>query len=141
MPPSARAMLLAALGLSGCAARSTFHLIRAEQALSAAREAGAEEGAVFQWTMAEEYMLKAREEWGYSDYGVAEELADSAMGWAQKAALTASTVSEEHQLEAAPEVVPEDIAPSTGPVRDIIEPETIDVPEVDDEDPWGEDEP
>ena len=64
-----------AVGVSGCgAARGTYFLVDAEQRLQDAREQGAPE-AVYQWTMAEEHMKKAYEEWGYSDYEAAERMA------------------------------------------------------------------
>jgi hypothetical protein len=73
------------LALAGCgAARGTYFLVDAEQRLQAAREQGASQ-AVYQWTMAEEHMRKAYEEWGYSDYEAAEKMAGLAVDWAAKA--------------------------------------------------------
>jgi hypothetical protein len=83
-------------------------MVDAEQRLQDAREQGAPE-AVYQWTMAEEHMKKAYEEWGYSDYEAAERMAGLAVSWAQKAdeAVTGKTPS----VETAPEVVPETTTP------------------------------
>ncbi len=102
-------LVLVATGASGCgAARGTYFLVDAEQRLQAAREEGAPE-AVYQWTMAEEHMRKAYEEWGYADYEAAEKMAGLAIDWAQRAddAVTGKTPP----LESAPEGVPETTAP------------------------------
>ena len=93
---------------SGCgAARGTYFLVDAEQRLQDAREQGAPE-AVYQWTMAEEHMKKAYEEWGYSDYEAAERMAGLAVSWAQKAD---EAVTHTPSPEPVPEVVPETTAP------------------------------
>ena len=102
------AFVAVANSAGGCgAARGTYFLVDAEQRLQAAREQGAA-AAVFQWTMAEEHMKKAYEEWGYSDYEAAEKMAGLAIAWAQKAddAVTGQT-----PLETAPDSVPETSAP------------------------------
>jgi hypothetical protein len=96
-------------GLGGCgAARGTYFLVDAEQRLQDAREQGAPE-AVYQWTMAEEHMKKAYEEWGYSDYEAAERMAGLAVSWAQKAD-EAVTSQKTPSPEPAPEAVPETTA-------------------------------
>ena len=110
MEPLLRTLAFVALAASagGCgAARGTYFLVDAEQHLQAAREQGAAE-AVFQWTMAEEHMKKAYEEWGYSDYEAAEKMAGLAIAWADKAddAATGQTPP-----ETAPDAVPETLAP------------------------------
>ena len=76
------------VGLTGCyaATRSTVDLGQAERQLAAARAAGAPERAVYAWTMADEYMKKARDEWARSDYQRADEMVKKATKWAAKAA-------------------------------------------------------
>jgi hypothetical protein len=94
---------------NGCAAaRGTYFLVDAEQRLQDAREEGAPQ-AVYQWTMAEEHMKKAYEEWGYADYEAAEKMASLAVDWAEKAddAVTGKTPL----LDGAPDSVPETTAP------------------------------
>ena len=77
--------LAATLGLTGCAAaKGSYVVLTAQQNVHAAQQNGAED-AVYYWTLATEYMEKAREEWGHSDYGPAEELAHKAEEYAQKA--------------------------------------------------------
>ena len=62
-------MVLAALALAGCAAgRGTYFLAEAQQHVRAAEEAGAPTRAVYAWTMADQYMRKAWEEWGNSAF-------------------------------------------------------------------------
>jgi hypothetical protein len=103
------AIVALAAGAGGCgAARGTYFLVDAEQRLQAARDQGAAE-AIYQWTMAEEHMRKAYEEWGYSDYEAAEKMAGLAVAWAQKAddAVTGKTPP----VESAPEAMPETAAP------------------------------
>ena len=78
--------------LTGCTAvKSTVHLTKAEQALQLAREADAPTNAPYAWTMAEELVLKAREEWAASDFGPAEDLSTRAVDAANKAAEQAKT--------------------------------------------------
>jgi hypothetical protein len=76
----------ALLLLGACTAvRGTVKLAQAEQAVLLARQAGAPERAVYAFTRAEAFMVKAREEWGYADYGAAEALCSEATTWADKA--------------------------------------------------------
>ena len=77
--------------LSGCyaATRSTVDMGQAEQSMADARAAGAPERAVYAWTMADEYMKKARDEWGRSDFETADKMLQQATKWANEAAAIA----------------------------------------------------
>ncbi len=80
--------LLPLLGLStsGCtAARATYHLVNTERAWDDALDAGADSLALYEYTLARLYRDKAWEEWGYSDYQTAEELALEATQYCQDA--------------------------------------------------------
>jgi hypothetical protein len=91
--------LLVALLLPGCAAgRSTYYLWTAEREFLAATELEAEQRAVYEYTMAHEHLLKAREEHGYSDYGNAEELAKAAAEWSTRASAVAEYGTTERDL-------------------------------------------
>jgi len=82
----------ALLLLGACTAvRGTVKLAQAEQSVLLARQAGAPERAVYAFTRAEAFMIKAREEWGYADYGAAEALCAEATTWADKARQEAET--------------------------------------------------
>jgi len=71
---------------TGCTAvKGTRTLVDGERALYSASQAGAETAATHAWFMADEYMKKAREEWGYSEYEAAEGYAIMASQWAAKA--------------------------------------------------------
>ena len=74
--------------MSGCyaATKSTVDLVSAQQELESARAMGAPERAVYAWTMADEYMKKAKDEWGRSDYQAADKLLKEAQRWAGQAA-------------------------------------------------------
>ena len=88
MRVTARLITMATLALltSGCAATlSTVHLGKANKAVLRAKERGAEEYAVYEYTMAENYLQKAREESNYSDYRDSIELSRGAAEWADKA--------------------------------------------------------
>jgi hypothetical protein len=79
------AFLLTA-SLTGCTAiRSTVHLAQAEQAYTLAVDAQAETWAPYAHARAHALLLKAREEWGYSDFGPAEDLFDQSKEWSTKA--------------------------------------------------------
>ena len=73
--------------LVGCyaATRSTVDLAQAQQKIEMARTAGAPQQAVYAWTMADEYLKKARDEWGRSDYEAADDLLKKSMNWADQA--------------------------------------------------------
>ena len=64
---------------------STQTLSDAETAIEAARAAGADRSAVYEYTSAVEYLEKAREEWAYSDFQHALEYAQRAVTFAQQA--------------------------------------------------------
>ena len=80
--------LTAILGLTGCiaATRTTVKLAQAEKNMAAARDAGAPEQAVYAWTLADEYMKKARDEWARSDFEASESLVKKAKHWADESA-------------------------------------------------------
>lgn len=117
----------------GCAAKSAVVLIKAEQAVYQAKVDGAPEMAVYEWTHAEQYIKKAREEWGTSDYEVANHYANKAEEWAEKADEKARQIERNELLEQMPEAVPDQVdqPPADDPA---IEPkqEKLQVPTEDD---------
>jgi hypothetical protein len=142
------------LGLSGCAAKSSYWLFQAESAVSDARNAGAPDRAVYHWTMADSFIHKAREEWGYSNFGAAETLARRAEQYAREAQEIAVKVGKTIDLNAVPEAVPEDVLDLlTNDMKPIIEMDerrgiqsreedrVEDIFDLDDEEDEGEDSP
>lgn len=74
---------LLAAALTGCIAiKPVVSMAASDEAYLACLEAGCDADAVYEYTLAEQYRLKAREEWGYSDYGDAESLAKKATTYA-----------------------------------------------------------
>jgi len=73
--------------LGGCyaATKATIDLSGAQQKLEIARSAGAPERATYAWTMADEFLKKARDEWGRSDYESADAMLKKAAYWADQA--------------------------------------------------------
>ena len=99
-------MVAAAGALSGCGpVKSTSHLLDAEVQIQAARTAGAEKLAPYEWTAANLYIHKAREEVGYSDF-------QAGVDFAEKAARFATQAREKAMANADGENVP---PPSTNP--------------------------
>lgn len=89
-PVRAAGTLLAALLLgavaSGCtAARASYFVLDAERKFQTAVEAGAEERAVYEITLAREYLWKAKEEVNSSDFGAAEQLCKKSVTWSNQA--------------------------------------------------------
>lgn len=88
---------IAFLGLSalasGCVGPtwSTVDLVNAENALTEAKAANAEQLAPYEYYRAQELLRKANEEWGYSDFGTAREYAELALEFADKARKKATT--------------------------------------------------
>jgi hypothetical protein len=82
----ALASLLLGAVASGCtAARASYFVLDAERKLQTAVEAGAEERAVYEFTLAREYLWKAREEVNSSDFGAAEQLCKKSVTWSAQA--------------------------------------------------------
>lgn len=71
---------------SGCTAvKASVQAVSAEESLRRAREHGADEIAVYEYTMALRYLEKAREEIGYSQFRVADALARQSAEWSDRA--------------------------------------------------------
>src|SRR5690242_10409136 len=80
------ALVAAAGALAGCGpVKSTSHLLDAEVQIQAARTAGAEKLAPYEWTAANLYIRKAREEVSYSDYQAGVDFAEKAARFAAEA--------------------------------------------------------
>ena len=79
-------LVIVAGALCGCGpVRSTSHLLDAEVQIQAARTAGAEKLAPYEWTAANLYIHKAREEVSYSDYQAGVDFAEKAARFATEA--------------------------------------------------------
>ncbi len=106
------ALSLLLLPLLACGAgRSVYYLWDAQREFARAEESGAAQKAVFEYTMARQYLLKAREEAGYSDYQAAEDLARKSMDWSSQASDIAEFGSSERDLllDGMDELVPNDV--------------------------------
>ena len=81
------ALFLLLMTSVGCyaATKSTVDLTGAQQQLELARAAGAPQQATYAWTMADEYLKKARDEWSRSDYEAADSMIKKALHWAKQA--------------------------------------------------------
>ncbi|ADO73704.1 DUF4398 domain-containing protein [Stigmatella aurantiaca] len=90
-------VLVAVAGaLAGCGpVRTTANLLDAEVQIQAARTAGAEKEAPYEWTLANLYLYKAREEVGYSDYQAGVDFAVKASKYANEAREKAMSVGSE----------------------------------------------
>ena len=79
-------LALAAVVLGACGpTKSTALILDADVQLEAARTAGADKLAPYEYTAAGQYLHKAREEQGYSDFEVAIDFAQKALDNAVKA--------------------------------------------------------
>ena len=118
MRPPLSLLPLVALGasLSGCTAiKSTVHLAQGEQALYDARAVGGPDYAVYNWTMAEELQKKAREEWGYSDFGACEDLSKKSSEWAAKARDQAEKAEKIQKVEGSGPALPDQVSRPAAP--------------------------
>ena len=100
--------------LSGCgAARGMYFIWDAQRDLLDAQAVDAPEKAVYEYTLAHEYFMKAKEEAGYSDFGGAERMARSATEWATRAAEIAEYGTSERELllDEMDEIVPDELEP------------------------------
>lgn len=81
-----RQLWIFVIGLTGCApVVGSVQLVNADIAVDAAESAGAPKYAVYEFTMAREYLKKAREESGYSDFAAARVYAEKAIKYAETA--------------------------------------------------------
>ena len=101
--------------VTGCAAaRGNYYIFDANDVLMKAEAAGASE-AIYEWTMATEFLMKAREEAGYSDYEYAETLARESIDWARRAqevvetGITGREKDIEQMVDDAVDDVPEEL--------------------------------
>lgn len=80
-------VLVAVAGaLAACGpVKSTANILDAEVQIQAARTAGADKLAPYEWTAANLYLAKAREEIGYSDYQAGVDFAVKASRFANEA--------------------------------------------------------
>lgn len=114
------AAALLALLLPGCALRSTSAILQAQEVYEDALEAGAPATAPHEFVLARQYLDKAREEWGRSQYQDADMLARKARSFAEEAEKKAQ--QEATMGEGASTVVPEEVVPpptpeETGPTQ------------------------
>ena len=86
MKPVWVGLCAAAALLAGCGpVQSTAYLLDADVQIQAARTAGAERYAPYEWTSANLYLRKAREEVGYSDFQAGVDFAEKASKFANEA--------------------------------------------------------
>jgi hypothetical protein len=109
-------LVLLALMLSGCyaATRSTVFMVEADQRLAEAQAAGAPTRAVYAWTKAEQYLVKARDEWGRSEFQSAERMCTASKKWSEEAARIARAAGPADELDTIP-----DDAPPTPPAAPV----------------------
>jgi hypothetical protein len=101
------AVLVALGALSGCGpVQSTAYLLDAEVQIEAARTAGADRYAPYEWTSANLYIHKAREEVGYSDFEVAVDFAGKASRFANEARDRAMSAAKKDDAPAPAPVSP-----------------------------------
>jgi len=94
------AVVVATAGaVTGCGpVQSTAYLLDAEVQIEAARTAGAEKLAPYEWTAANLYIHKAREEVGYSDFETGVEFAQKASRFARDARSKAMSATSKGEL-------------------------------------------
>ena len=94
------AVLLTALAIGGCGpVESTTLIIEADTAFHNAKTADAETKAPYEYTAAEQYLHKAREMWGTSDFEYAIDFATKARDLAIKAREISLTKEDEEGSE------------------------------------------
>ena len=83
----------------GCAVKASLELIEAEQKYILAQQY--KEEAPFEWYMADQYIKKAREEYGTSQLQDAETLAKEAAMWAAKVEELGKNISTDEDVESS----------------------------------------
>ncbi len=91
--------LVLLLAVTGCGpVQSTAYLLDAEVQIEAARTAGADKLAPYEWTSANLYIHKAREEVAFSDYETGVEFAQKASRYANEARQKAMAAANKGEL-------------------------------------------
>ncbi|RKH53644.1 DUF4398 domain-containing protein [Corallococcus aberystwythensis] len=100
-----QSLLLAFAGvLTACGpVKSTSNILDAEVQIQAARTAGAEKEAPYEWTAANLYLQKAREEVGYSDYQAGVDFAVKASRFANEAREKAMSAANSGESQGRPQ--------------------------------------
>jgi hypothetical protein len=102
--------------LTGCGpVISTYLIISAQAELDGAKAAQAEKYAIYEYTAANEYLDKSREEQGYADFGPSIDYAFKANDLAVKARERAES---ERAKARAPDSLPEGAEPPVAPTAD-----------------------
>jgi hypothetical protein len=83
--------------------KSTSNILDAEVQIQAARTAGAEKEAPYEWTAANLYLQKAREEVGYSDYQAGVDFAVKASRFANEAREKAMSAANSGESQGRPQ--------------------------------------
>lgn len=113
------------LACAGCtAAKATIRIVSAEQALRRADTYECEQIAAYEYVMAEQYLEKAREEAGYSEFRIADALARQSAVWSDRAIIFVERRGKDVDLEdfaEEPEVAPP--APTAPPEGEPTPPE------------------
>ena len=112
-----QALFVLILVLPGCyaATKATVDIASAQQQLEVARSLGAPECATYAWTMADEYMKKAKDEWSRSDYQAADTLLKQARHWADQAASIAKANEVDGSQESFQDEPLQDLEDATEP--------------------------
>ncbi len=109
------------LPLSGCGAvMSTYLILVASSELNGAQAAEAEKFAPYEYTAAQQYLQKAREEQGYADFGAAIEYAFKAQELAEKGRKRAEKVKRDQEPPPGVPSAPVETAPEEGPASNVI---------------------
>mgnify|MGYP006971765417 CR=1 FL=1 len=114
-------LLFIALPATGCtAAKSTYHLAQAEQSIYLIKDSETPDSARYEWTKAQEFMKKAREEWGYADYGPAEDFSRKTVEWTDQATQVNRAAAKRQEAEEMPSLVPEEVERTQVEDREIL---------------------
>ena len=93
-------VLLGLFGLSACGPISALSSVRkATIAIESAEVVEASKNSPYEYQLAVEYLKKAREEQGYSDYQHAVDLAQKALEFAEKAKLNSKAIEQDAKAQ------------------------------------------
>lgn len=121
----------------GCAIKTTVGLMDADQAVRAAVDAGGDELATHDTTMARAYLVEAHRQWGRSRYASADQLAAEALRYAEQASQKSAVGGDPGQLvpdevEVVPDVEavgPQQEEPDDAELMELIEQDKGESPE------------
>jgi hypothetical protein len=123
-PTPMLALFIAAIVPACSAVKTQVHLEKADAALTRAADQGAADGAIYEYTLAQRFLEKAREEALNNEFGSSEDLARASVGFSDQAVIALEQAGRRLQIDETgldQGRAGSDLVDQGGPVRDFVD--------------------